>query len=87
MNESHASSMAINFAEGQPLQVQTPGGVVRGWRVQLAEVAVGAITVMNVEAAVLEGQAPLNILLGMSFLRHVEISEKDGVMVLSSEFQ
>lgn len=87
LNEIDARAMAINYTAGEALRVQTAGGAVRGWRVKLGEVTVGAITVMNVEAAVLEGQAPPKVLLGMSFLRHVEISEKNGVMVLSSEFQ
>ena len=59
LNESHARGMTIDFASGEPLQVQTAGGVVRGWRVKLAELTVGAITVMNVEAAVLEGRLRL----------------------------
>ena len=87
LSEATARGMALDYASGRPIQAITAGGRVNGWRVQLSEVTVGAITVMNVDALVLEGNSPPNVLLGMTFLRNVEISEKDGVMVLSSEFQ
>ena len=80
-------SSDLDYASGRPIQAITAGRRVNGWRVQLSGVTVGAITVMNVDALVLEGNSPPNVLLGMTFLRNVEISEKDGVMVLSSEFQ
>ena len=85
--EATGRGMALDYASGRPIQAITAGGRVNGWRVQLSEVTVGAITVMNVDALVLEGNSPPNVLLGMTFLRNLEISEKDGVMVLSSEFQ
>ena len=87
LSEATARGMALDYASGRPIQAITAGGRVNGWRVQLSEVTVGAITVMNVDALVLEGNSPPNVLLGMTFLRNVEIREKDGVMVLSSEFQ
>lgn len=87
LSEATARGMALDYTSGRQIQVITAGGHVNGWRVQLSEVTVGAITVLNVDALVLEGNSPPNVLLGMTFLRNVEISEKDGVMVLSSEFQ
>ena len=48
-------------------------------------ITVGGITVANVEVAVLEGQHPTDILLGMSFLKHVEIRKSEGLMTLVSK--
>ena len=87
LSETQAKAMAIDYQSGQKSRAITAGGPVDAWRVQLSEVSVGAITVLNVDALVLQGSSPPNVLLGMTFLRNVEISEKDGVMVLISEFQ
>ncbi len=58
LSEPTARGMALDYASGRPIQAITAGGRVNGWRVQLSEVTVGAITVMNVDALVLEGNSP-----------------------------
>ncbi len=52
----------------------------------LSTVQVGGIKVNNVKAAVLTGDFPKDILLGMSFLRNVEISENRGVLQLTGKY-
>ena len=46
----------------------------------LSTVQVGGIEVNNVRATVLKGDFPEDLLLGISFLRNVEISENRGVL-------
>ena len=47
---------------------------------------IGGIAVNNVEGMVLEGKFPEKVLLGMSYLRHVEMSEKGGVLMLLQKY-
>ena len=46
---------------------------------------VGDIKQVNIQAVILGGEHPKDILLGMSFLQHVDISENAGLMVLTSK--
>ena len=57
----------------------------RGWRVRLDRVKVGDIEVLGVEAVVLEGGAPAEALLGMSFMGRVGWREEQGMLVLESK--
>jgi aspartyl protease family protein len=86
LNAQQARAMGIDYEKGQPSRVQTASSVVPSWMVQLESVELGGIKVNNVQAAVVEGDFPQTILLGMTFLKHVEISESDGVMSLSREW-
>jgi aspartyl protease family protein len=53
--------------------------------VVLKEVQVGPIRQTNVRAVITEGDYPRDVLLGMTFLQHVDISENAGLMVLTSK--
>ena len=63
--------------------VETASDKIAAWKVKLESVDVGGIRVNHVEATVVEGTFPTVILLGMTYLRHVKIEEKQGVMTLS----
>jgi len=86
MNSGAAKRLGIEFGSANVGKAITAGGEVKTWRVSLSSVQVGGIRRENVEAAVLEGNYPLEILLGMTFLRNVKMEESDGVLVLSSKF-
>lgn len=86
MNEAQARRLGIDFrVNGTPMVASTASGTVRGWSVHLDSVKVGPIEVMGVEAAVLEGESPSEVLLGMSFLNRVRWREDQGVLVLESK--
>ena len=51
--------------------------------VTLRSVEVGGIRVENVRATVTAGEYPSTVLLGMSYLQHVELREREGVLSLS----
>jgi aspartyl protease family protein len=77
-----AQSLGINYLAGTPIQVGTASGVVNGYRITLNNVSVGGISVSSVDAIV--NQSPMReVLLGMSFLNHVEVSHKNGVLYLT----
>lgn len=86
INEQSAKSLGIDFSESRKTQVETASGMVGSRLVNLETVNVGGITVRNVQAVVIDGVYPVDILLGMSFLRDVDINESSGVMQLKGKF-
>lgn len=86
MNSAHAKSLGVDYASGQPARMETASGVTAAWVVNLRSVDVGGIRVDNVQATVAEGAFPSDILLGMTYLRHVKMSEENGVLSLSREW-
>ena len=83
MNSRHAAALGVDYRAGLPGQVETAGGILRAWQVTLRSVDVGGIQVEGVQASVVEGDFPVDVLLGMTFLRHVEMQETNGVLSLS----
>ena len=86
MNASHARAIGLDPKVGEQSRVETASGVVEARIVVLRSVDIGGIRVENVRASVMEGGYPATILLGMSYLRHVEIHENGGVLSLSKAF-
>lgn len=86
MNEGQARRLGIDYrVQGRPMVASTAGGNVRGWRIKLNSVKVGALEVLGVESVVLEGDSPTEVLLGMSFLSRVRWREDNGVLQLESK--
>lgn len=83
MNSQHARALGVDFEQGQRGAVQTAQGNVDAWFVSLDTVAVAGIESRAVQAAIVEGGFPVDVLLGMSFLREVTIEARDGVMTLT----
>jgi aspartyl protease family protein len=82
LNSTQAAAVGIAPGDGTRAVVETAGATVVARRVQLGSVDVGGIRVDAVEATVIDGAQPRTALLGMSFLRHVELQERDGVLTL-----
>ncbi len=83
LNSGHATALGIDYRAGQPARLATAGGKVQAWRVTLDSVDLAGMRVDHVDATVVEGADPEIILLGMSYLNHVEINESGGVLRLS----
>ena len=86
LNANAAISLGLDVSEGRLVNVSTAGGVTESRLITLDVVQVGNIRVSNVQAAVMMGNYPEDILLGMTFLRNVTISESGGVMQLKGKF-
>jgi aspartyl protease family protein len=86
INANAARAMGIDYERGAPSRVATAGGVVKAWSVILDSVDVGGIAVSSVQASVLEGAFPETVLLGMTYLQHVELSENGGVLSLTARY-
>lgn len=62
---------------------QTANGPVAVWRTVLDEVQLGSITLRDVRAAILPSMGAGDpVLLGMSFLRQLEFTQRDGQLTL-----
>lgn len=87
MNVHQARSLGINFRyAGKRGMVSTANGIAPVYRVILNKVRVGEIELTNVEAGVLEGDSPREVLLGNSFLNRVEMQRQGQVMLLKQKF-
>ncbi|MFT6052310.1 MAG: aspartyl protease family protein [Halioglobus sp.] len=86
MNSDHAVAMGVDYAAGEAMRVETASGMQGAKLVNLTSVDVGGIRVENVRAAVIEGGFPTTILLGMSFLKHVDMKESGGILSLSRAY-
>ena len=87
MSAPHAKRLAIDFRmTGEPTFVGTASGVSKAYRVTLDKVTVGGITQHNVKAVVIDGNYPMQVLLGMSFLGQLEIQRDGNLMRLKKKF-
>lgn len=86
MSSAAARALGINYLGGERGLTSTANGVVPVYRITLASVRVGEITLNNVEASVHEGNTLPVILLGMSFLNRVEMQRDGDRMTLIRRF-
>ena len=87
LSAAHANRLAIDYkSTGRLVRVSTANGIVPAYFIKLGTVSIGGITVEQVEAVVMTGAGMPEILLGMSFLNRVDISYKNGVMTLESQY-
>lgn len=86
MSERHAVAMGLDYRAGQRGFVQTAQGNANSYFLLLDEVTLGGITQHQVRATVIEGNYPVDVLLGMSFLGGVRLSDDAGVLTLTAKF-
>ena len=66
---------------GPRVQVMTAAGPAHAWMTRLDEVTVGGIRRRNVRASITSGEFN-GVLLGMSFLKHYNLQQQDGTLVI-----
>lgn len=86
MSEEEAQRLNIHYRDADRIAVSTATSADSGYRINLASVTVGPITIYNVEAIVLPGSYPQVVLLGNSFLSRVDMQVDTGVLVLEAKF-
>jgi len=86
LNSGDAKYANIDYKSGQLVQVSTANGVTTAYRVTLATLKIGSITLNQVEAVVLEGGSPSIVLLGMSALNRLEMKRQDIALTLSKRY-
>ena len=60
--------------------VATASGMSKAYRITLDTISVGEIRLHNIEAMVIEGNFPVHVLLGMSFLGNLDIHREGQLM-------
>ena len=86
LNSGDAKFANIDYKRGEPIQVSTANGVVTAYRVIIAQLKIGSITLNQVEGSVLEGGSPSIVLLGMSALNRLDMKRQDISMTLTKKY-
>ncbi len=87
MSEMEATRLGINYRkQGRRTGVNTASGFANAYSIVLDQIRVGEIELRQVDAVVIEGSAPRQVLWGMSFLNQVEMEKKGELMLLRSKF-
>jgi aspartyl protease family protein len=87
ISSNKARALGIEYiTSDERALVTTAQGEAISYIVALAEVEVGGIRAHNVRAAVIEGGYPVDVLLGMSYLQHVDLRESAGVLRLERKY-
>ena len=63
-----------------------PENAVAVWLIRLDSVSIGGIEVSNVEATVIPGDQPREVLLGNSFLQHTRMQKAGAVLELQERY-
>lgn len=82
MNRSQAQALKIELPADNKIQVETASGKAQAYQINLRSVKIGDITVYDIPAVVVDGEAPAEVLLGMSFLKRVEMKDQNSVLEL-----
>ena len=73
----------LRLSKGQRYLTSTANGRATAYMTLLKQVRVGSIEQTDVEGAILPGMKSNEILLGMSFLKNLEITQKNGEVKLA----
>jgi aspartyl protease family protein len=77
--ESKARALGLEF--GPRVNVMTAAGPAKAWVTRLDEVTVGGLRRRNVRASITDGEFN-GILLGMSFLKHYNLQQQNGRLII-----
>ena len=76
MPAAEARRLAVDYEKGQKVLMRTANGTAPAYRVKLDTVTVGSVTLHDVEAVVMEGPGLSFALLGMSFLKRMDMKRE-----------
>ena len=72
----------LGLKRGAAVTLQTANGPAVGYQTRLASVRLGPLELRDVAAVMADGLDAEAVLLGMSFLKRVEFTQRDGKLVL-----
>ncbi|WP_241263304.1 retropepsin-like aspartic protease family protein [Parahaliea mediterranea] len=73
---------ALDLEPGRQLTTRTANGLATAYATRLDRVSVGDIALDNVPATITPGLAMEEVLLGMSFLKHIEFTQRGDTLIL-----
>ena len=77
-----AIARKLEIPRGRPYRTQTANGVSTSYAAMLDSVAVGEIELHVVPAVIAAGLAMDQLLLGMTFLKHIEFTQRGDTLIL-----
>ncbi len=86
LNSGDAKYAKIDYKRGEPVLVSTANGIVNAYRVRLNTLKLGSIVLNNVEAGVLEGGFPSEVLLGNSVLSRLDMKRDGPALTLTKRY-
>ncbi|EEB77417.1 conserved hypothetical protein TIGR02281, putative [marine gamma proteobacterium HTCC2148] len=81
-----AIARKLDIPRGRPYRTQTANGISTSYAASLDSVAVGEIELRDVQAGIAPGLAMNQILLGMTFLKHIEFTQRGDTLILRQYF-
>lgn len=72
----------LGLRRGRAFSTQTANGIGTSYAVRLAQVSVGEISLQDVSAGITPGLQMEQVLLGMSFLKHIEFTQRGDTLIL-----
>ena len=72
----------IGLKKGSRTMSQTANGIVRSYSTVLDSISIGNIELNNIRASIFPGMPSGEVLLGMSFLKHLEMIQKGNTLTL-----
>jgi aspartyl protease family protein len=72
----------LDLRRGAYVTSQTANGTVTARQTMLSEVSIGSIRLQNVRASILPGLSDNEVLLGMSFLKQLELIQRGNQLVI-----
>ncbi len=77
-----AIAARLNIKRGQRYMTQTANGTAPAYATRLDTVSVGDIELTNIAAGISPGLQTNEVLLGMSFLKHIEFTQRGDTLLL-----
>ena len=81
--ESVAKRLGLVY--GQKIFIKTANGTSTAYDTRIRTLSLGGIVQHDIQASIATGMEGDQILLGMSFLRHLDFVQRDGVLTLSMQ--
>ena len=72
----------LDLPKGQPIRYQTANGTVTGYTTVIDRIELGDIVLHDVRAGITPASSSEEILLGMTFLRHLEFAQRGEMLTL-----
>jgi len=77
-----AVARRLGIPRGRAYRTQTANGTAVSYAARLDSVAVGDIALSDVQAGIAPGMGIEEVLLGMSFLKHIEFTQRGDTLIL-----
>ena len=81
-----ARRLGLDYRKGQVVSMSTANGSAVGYKIKLDTVRLGEVTVNSVDAVIMDGEGLPIALLGMSFLKRMDIKREGEIMTLTKRY-